>query len=90
MKIYFKFFDLIHLSQKKLQAIIEAEESVTRTETDTTVNAEDQRRQRDMRLRMDIDDSDIVITGTNPTRISRKQVSFNCRRMILHYLTLLD
>ena len=61
--------------QKKLQAVIETEENANRTQTDSTVNAEEQRRQRDLRLRMDIDDSDIVVTGSNPTRISRKQVS---------------
>jgi hypothetical protein len=61
--------------QKKLQAVIETEENANRTQMDSTVNAEEQRRQRDLRLRMDIDDSDIVVTGSNPTRISRKQVS---------------
>ena len=41
-----------------------------------TDNPGDQRRQRELRSRMDIDDSDIVVTGANTTRISRKQVGF--------------
>lgn len=51
---------------------MEAEENAaSRTEN----NPEEQRRQREMHQRMDIDDSDIVVAGANPTRISRKQVS---------------
>ena len=37
-------------------------------------NPEEQRRRTEFHSRMDIDDSDIVVTGANTTRISRKQV----------------
>jgi len=70
------FNRFLSYSQKKLQAVIETEENANRTQTDAALNSDEQRRQRDLRLRMDIDDSDIVVTGANPTRISRKQVSY--------------
>ena len=57
-------------SQRKLQALLDAEEHTSRLET----NQEDLHRQRAIRQRMDIDDSDIVVAGANPIRISRKQV----------------
>ncbi len=40
----------------------------------TEGDADEQKRRRELRTRMDIDDTDIVVTGANPTRISRKQV----------------
>jgi len=64
--IYFDTADCV----KKLQSIIEAEENVSQAEA----NPEEQRRRTEFHSRMDIDDSDIVVTGANTTRISRKQV----------------
>ena len=58
--------------QRKLQSLLDAEVHPTRTES----NAEDLQRQRQMRQRMDIDDTDIVVAGANPIRISRKQVQY--------------
>ncbi|XP_057373850.1 uncharacterized protein LOC130694773 isoform X2 [Daphnia carinata] len=63
--IYFDTTDCV----RKLQALLDAEGHANRTET----NAEDLQRQRQMRQRMDIDDTDIVVAGANPIRISRKQ-----------------
>ena len=60
--------------QRKLQAVLDAEENAANRTAEA--NPEEQRRQREMRLRMDIDDSDIVVAGANPTRISRKQVIY--------------
>jgi len=64
--IYFDTSDCV----KKLQSLIEAEENTNQTER----NPEEQRRHDEFHSRMDIDDSDIVVTGANTTRISRKQV----------------
>ncbi len=54
---------------------MDTEEAAVANRTETNNNPEEARRQRDVRLRMDIDDSDIVVAGANPTRISRKQVN---------------
>lgn len=60
------------LEQRKLQSILDAQEPVGNAEHTT----EELQRQRAVRQRMDIDDSDIVVAGANPIRISRKQVQF--------------
>ena len=66
--IYFDTTDCI----KKLQEVIEREEREGRP-----VNREetaDERRQRlQFQQRMDIEDNDIIIQGSQPTRVSRKQ-----------------
>lgn len=64
--IYFDTSDCV----KKLQSLIEAEENTNQAER----NPEEQRRHSEFQSRMDIDDSDIIVTGANTTRISRKQV----------------
>jgi hypothetical protein len=62
--------------KKKLQEVIEREEregrSVNREET-----SEDRRHWQQFQERMDIEDRDIIIQGSNTTRLSRKQVRFN-------------
>jgi len=73
--IYFDTADCV----KKLQSIIEAEENVSQAEA----NPEEQRRRTEFHSRMDIDDSDIVVTGANTTRISRKQEK--ARMLLLRY-----
>ena len=58
--------------KKKLQEVIEREEregrSVNREET-----SEDRRHWQQFQERMDIEDRDIIIQGSNKTRLSRKQ-----------------
>merc|ERR1712071_578023 len=73
--IYFDTSDCV----KKLQSIIKAEENVSQAEA----NPEEQRRRTEFHSRMDIDDSDIVVTGANTTRISRKQEK--ARMLLLRY-----
>jgi hypothetical protein len=62
--------------KKKLQEVIEREEregrSVNREET-----SEERRQWQQFQERMDIEDRDIIIQGSNTTRLSRKQVKFN-------------
>jgi len=59
--------------KKKLQDVIEREEregrSMNREET-----AEERRHWQQFQERMDIEDQDIIIQGSNTTRLSRKQV----------------
>jgi hypothetical protein len=59
--------------KKKLQDVIEREEhegrSVNREET-----SEERRHWQQFQERMDIEDRDIIIQGSNTTRLSRKQV----------------
>ncbi|XP_047118587.1 LOW QUALITY PROTEIN: transmembrane protein 268 [Schistocerca piceifrons] len=66
--IYFDAVDCI----KKLQEVIEREERegrpVNREET-----VEERRQRQQFQLRMDIEDHDIIIQGSNTTRVSRKQ-----------------
>uniref|UniRef100_A0A1B6KN43 Transmembrane protein 268 n=1 Tax=Graphocephala atropunctata TaxID=36148 RepID=A0A1B6KN43_9HEMI len=66
--IYFDTTDCI----KKLQEVIEREEAegrpIGRDET-----SEEKRNRRQFTQRMDIEDQDIIIQGSNPTRLSRKQ-----------------
>jgi hypothetical protein len=61
--------------KKKLQEVIEREEregrSVNREET-----LEERRQRQQFQERMDIEDRDIIIQGSNTTRLSRKQVKF--------------
>ncbi|CAG2053413.1 unnamed protein product [Timema podura] len=68
--IYFDTMDCI----KKLQEVIDREERegrpVNREET-----AEERRQRQAFQERMDIEDRDIIIQGSNTTRLSRKQVS---------------
>lgn len=61
--------------QKKLQEIIENEEAAGRI-VSRDVSREEQKMSKQFHERMDIDDQDIVIQGSNTTRVSRKQVSF--------------
>jgi hypothetical protein len=60
--------------QKKLQDVIEREERegrpVNREET-----PEERRQRQQFQTRMDIEDCDIIIQGSNTTRLSRKQVT---------------
>lgn len=74
MSDYLFTFPQSNNCQKKLQVLLDAEEHASRTET----TAEDLHRQRAVRQRMDIDDTDIVVAGANPIRISRKQVGLQC------------
>lgn len=59
--------------KKKLQDVIEREEregrSINREET-----SEERRHWQQFQERMDIEDRDIIIQGSNTTRLSRKQV----------------
>ena len=64
------YYIFVKKNQKKLQSLIEAEENANQAER----NPEEQRRHSEFQSRMDIDDSDIIVTGANTTRISRKQV----------------
>lgn len=59
-----------NVKQRKLQALLDADVPPNHTEP----SSEELRRQRAVRQRMDIDDTDIVVAGANPIRISRKQV----------------
>nr|CAD7259718.1 unnamed protein product [Timema shepardi] len=72
--IYFDTADCI----KKLQEVIDREERegrpVNREET-----AEERRQRQAFQERMDIEDRDIIIQGSNTTRLSRKQVSNTTR-----------
>lgn len=60
-------------AQKKLQEVIEREERegrpVNREET-----TEERRQRLQFQQRMDIEDNDIIIQGSQTTRVSRKQV----------------
>uniref|UniRef100_A0A1B6G905 Transmembrane protein 268 n=1 Tax=Cuerna arida TaxID=1464854 RepID=A0A1B6G905_9HEMI len=66
--IYFDATDCI----KKLQEVIDREEaegrSIGREET-----SDEKRNRQQFAQRMDIEDQDIIIQGSNPTRLSRKQ-----------------
>lgn len=66
--------------QKKLQEVIEREERegrpVNREET-----TEERRQRLQFQQRMDIEDNDIIIQGSQTTRVSRKQV-----RIYFHFL----
>jgi hypothetical protein len=59
-------------SQKKLQDYVEREESEGKGPKELT--KEERRKKADLEERMDIDDSDIIIQGSQMTRLSRKQV----------------
>lgn len=50
--------------------LLEAEEAASGGDA----NAEEQRRQQEIRQRIDIEGSDIMVTGTVPSRIFRKEV----------------
>ena len=71
--------------KKKLQEVIEREEregrSMNREET-----SEERRHWQQFQERMDIEDRDIIIQGSNTTRLSRKQVKSNS----LNYAISLD
>jgi hypothetical protein len=59
--------------KKKLQEVIEREDREGRTvNREETLEARRQRQQ--FQQRMDIEDRDIIIQGSNTTRLSRKQV----------------
>ncbi|XP_054282010.1 transmembrane protein 268-like isoform X1 [Macrosteles quadrilineatus] len=65
--IYFDTADCV----KKLQEVIEREEAEGRPVSQD--EAPDKKRRQELVQRMDIDDQDIIIQGSNPTRLSRKQ-----------------
>ncbi|KAI5737448.1 hypothetical protein M8J76_013703 [Diaphorina citri] len=65
--IYFDINDCI----KKLQDYVEREESEGKGPKELT--KEERRKKADLEERMDIDDSDIIIQGSQMTRLSRKQ-----------------
>lgn len=71
--------------QKKLQEVIEREEREGRVIGGGDENAAAKRR-LELQQRLDIDDSDIVIQGSTPSRLSRKQVSTFSMYIIIHYL----
>jgi hypothetical protein len=59
--------------KKKLQEVIEREEREGRT-LSREGNSEERRQRQQFQQRMDIEDRDIIIQGSNITRLSRKQV----------------
>jgi hypothetical protein len=59
--------------KKKLQEVIEREEREGRT-VSREGTAEERRQRQQFQQRMDIEDRDIIIQGSNITRLSRKQV----------------
>jgi hypothetical protein len=61
------------LAKKKLQEVIEREEREGRT-VSRERTSEERRQQQQFQQRMDIEDGDIIIQGSNVTRLSRKQV----------------
>jgi hypothetical protein len=66
--------------KKKLQDVIEREERDGRL-MNREEASEDRRHWQQFQERMDIEDNDIIIQGSNTTRLSRKQVkadSLNC------------
>ncbi|XP_075212333.1 uncharacterized protein LOC142319207 isoform X2 [Lycorma delicatula] len=67
VNLCFIFFDTAECI-KKLQEVIEREEAEGRT-----VNRDEERSRQELSQRMDIDDGDIIIQGSNVTRLSRKQ-----------------
>ncbi|CAL4065004.1 unnamed protein product, partial [Meganyctiphanes norvegica] len=78
VNLCFIYFDM-HDCVAKLQEVIEAEESAGHT-----VNSEESKMgAQSLSHRMDIDDSDIIITGSTNTRISRQQDK--AERMYLRY-----
>ncbi|XP_021939933.1 transmembrane protein 268 isoform X3 [Zootermopsis nevadensis] len=66
--IYFDTMDCI----KKLQEVIEREEREGRT-INREETSEERRQRQQFQQRMDIEDRDIIIQGSNTTRLSRKQ-----------------
>lgn len=61
--------------KKKLQEVIEREEREGRT-INREETSEERRQRQQFQQRMDIEDRDIIIQGSNTTRLSRKQVKF--------------
>lgn len=61
--------------KKKLQEVIEREEREGRT-INREETLEERRQRQQFQQRMDIEDRDIIIQGSNTTRLSRKQVKF--------------
>jgi hypothetical protein len=61
--------------KKKLQEVIEREECEGRT-VNREETSEERRQRQQFQQRMDIEDGDIIIQGSNVTRLSRKQVKF--------------
>lgn len=59
--------------KKKLQEVIEREEREGRT-VSREGTSEERRQRQQFQQRMDIEDRDIIIQGSNITRLSRKQV----------------
>jgi hypothetical protein len=59
--------------KKKLQEVIEREEREGRT-VSREGTSEERRQLQQFQQRMDIEDRDIIIQGSNITRLSRKQV----------------
>jgi hypothetical protein len=59
--------------KKKLQEVIEKEEREGRT-VNREGTSEERRQRQQFQQRMDIEDRDIIIQGSNITRLSRKQV----------------
>jgi hypothetical protein len=59
--------------KKKLQEVIEREEREGRT-VGREGTSEERRQRQQFQQRMDIEDRDIIIQGSNITRLSRKQV----------------
>lgn len=70
--------------QKKLQEVIEKEEAEGRP-----VNREETQEEKRNRLqfaqRMDIEDNDIIIQGSNATRLSRKQVKYSFKTKCIYF-----
>ncbi|XP_043220290.1 transmembrane protein 268-like isoform X1 [Amphibalanus amphitrite] len=73
--IYFKTHDCV----KTLQEVVDREDAAGSAADDAEARARSLRVQQ----RMDIDDSDIIITGSQTTRLSRKQE--RARRLLLRY-----
>lgn len=67
--IYFDVNDCI----KKLQDYVEKEEPDGKGPVTKELSREERRKKSDLAERMDIDDSDIIIQGSQTTRLSRKQ-----------------
>jgi hypothetical protein len=67
---------LLFTLKKKLQEVIEREEREGRT-INREETLEERRQRQQFQQRMDIEDRDIIIQGSNTTRLSRKQVKFS-------------
>uniref|UniRef100_A0A8D8PUZ9 Transmembrane protein C9orf91 homolog n=1 Tax=Cacopsylla melanoneura TaxID=428564 RepID=A0A8D8PUZ9_9HEMI len=67
--IYFDVNDCI----KKLQDYVEREEPDGKGPVNKELTKEERRKKTELEERMDIDDSDIIIQGSQTTRLSRKQ-----------------